>query len=67
MFDLASPFFLPVWRRHLVVAIAFAWGLFELTKGETFWGMIFFAMGAIAAFKFATTDWAAVAKEDEDA
>ncbi|GAA6207094.1 hypothetical protein NBRC116601_03870 [Cognatishimia sp. WU-CL00825] len=67
MFDVASPFFLPVWRRQLVVAIVVSWGLFELATGATIWGMIFLGMGGIAAFKFWTADWSAVAEEDEEA
>lgn len=66
MFNLAVPFFLPVWRRVGAVAVAILWGLFELSTGEVFWGVIFLGMGFIAAWKFATADWEAVLQEDED-
>ncbi|NSX53658.1 hypothetical protein [Parasulfitobacter algicola] len=66
MFELGVPFFLPVWRRVSVVAIAIGWGLFELWKGEPFWAIIFIGMGGFAAWKFWTTDWSAVAAMDKD-
>ena len=66
LFDVDIPFFLPVWRRVVVVALAVLWGLFELSSGAIFWGMIFVGMGAIAVWRFATADWDAVAQEDQD-
>ena len=67
LFDLDVPFFLPVWRRVAAVTVPVLWGLFEISTAEVFWGLIFLGMGAIAAWKFSTADWAAVAKEAEDA
>ena len=66
MFDVDVPFFLPVWRRVTVVAVAVLWGLFEISTGAVFWGLIFIGIGAIAGWRFAIADWAAVAQEDED-
>lgn len=67
LFDVDVPFFLPVWRRVVAVGFAICWGLFELSTGAIFWGMIFVAMGCIAGWRFSIADWAAVAKEAEDA
>ena len=66
MFDLAIPFFLPLWRRVAVVGVATLWGFFEFTTGQTFWGVIFVGMGALAVWKFWTANWSEVAKLDDD-
>ncbi|WP_298260462.1 hypothetical protein [uncultured Litoreibacter sp.] len=66
MFNLAVPFFIPVWRRLCVVVVAVIWGLFEVSTGAVFWGVIFLGMGFIAAWKFSTADWEAVAQEEDD-
>ena len=52
VFNLGIPFFLPVWRRVLVVVVAIAWGLFEFANGQFFWGIVFVGMGSIATWKF---------------
>jgi len=67
LFDVDVPFFLPVWRRVVVVAVAVLWGLFEISSGALFWGMIFVGMGAIAGWRFYIADWDAVARDAEDA
>ena len=46
-FDLSHPFFLPLWRRVVTVAISAGWALLELAMGNTGWAAIF---GAIAAY-----------------
>ena len=66
MFDLDVPFFLPVWRRVAVLVVAIGWGLFEISTGAIFWGIIFIGIGCIAAWKFRIADWDAVAKEAEE-
>lgn len=65
-FDLAVPFFLPVWRRVLTVVVPLLWALVELSNGQTFWALVFAAMGGIALWKFATADWEAVAARAAD-
>ena len=67
-FDLAVPFFLPVWRRVLTAVVPILWAMVELAQGEACWALCFFALGGTASWKFFTADWAAVAalaKEDE--
>ena len=66
MFDLAVPFFLPVWRRVAVLAACFLWALVELSNGAVFWAIIFAGMGGIVAWNFWTADWSAVADMDKD-
>lgn len=52
MFDLQIPFFIPLWRRTVTVAVAFGWAGFELISGSPFWAVLFGAMGAWAAWQF---------------
>lgn len=51
-FDLRHPFFRPLWRRVLVVAVCLAWGLVEFATGSPFWGVLFVGIGAICAWQF---------------
>ena len=66
LFDLAVPFFLPVWRRVLAVIVPILWSLVEFNNGHAFWGVSFLALGSIAAWKFWIADWDAVAAMDKD-
>jgi len=65
LFDLAVPFFLPVWRRVAASVVPILWAFVEFASGATFWGIIFLGLGGMAAYKFITTDWDAVAEEAE--
>jgi hypothetical protein len=64
LFDMAIPFFLPVWRRVLAVAVPALWAMFEFSTGEVFWGLIFLGLGGMAAWKFWIADWEAVAADE---
>lgn len=69
LLDFAVPFFAPVGVRVATVTVCVAWGLFEFSRGTPMWGCIFVGIGAIAAWRFATIDYAAVlarAQEKED-
>tara|TARA_B110000967_G_scaffold87687_1_gene90314 strand:- start:3139 stop:3357 length:219 start_codon:yes stop_codon:yes gene_type:complete len=66
LLDVEIPFFLPVWRRYLVIVVAVCWGLFEISTGALFWGMIFVGMGSIVGWRFYTADWTTVAKDADD-
>lgn len=46
------PFFRPLWRRLLVVGVAFGWAAFELITGSPGWAIMFGAMGVYAAWQF---------------
>lgn len=63
LFDLAVPFFLPLWRRVLAATVPILWAVFEFSTANYFWGLIFLGLGGISAFKFITADWDAVAAE----
>jgi hypothetical protein len=52
--DLNHPFFIPLWRRVLVVAACLGWAAFEFlgARGSPFWGILFGAIGLYAAYAF---------------
>jgi hypothetical protein len=60
LFDLADPFFEPLWIRVAVVAVTTLWGLFELTSGALFWAMFFLGLAAVCTWRFMTIDYAAL-------
>ena len=64
-FDLAVPFFLPVWRRVATVIVPILWALVEFSNGQTFWALLFLALAGIACWKFATADWDHVREQAE--
>ncbi|MBX2879256.1 MAG: hypothetical protein KTR32_04945 [Granulosicoccus sp.] len=55
--DLQIPFFVPVWRRLVLLLICLGWGVFELLAGESLWATIFFAMGIFAAWQLFFSGW----------
>ena len=65
-FDLAVPFFLPMWRRVAAAVVPVIWAFFEIANGEAFWGIIFLGLGGMATYKFITADWEAVAAQAEE-
>ncbi|RMD89246.1 MAG: DUF3329 domain-containing protein [Alphaproteobacteria bacterium] len=58
-FDLDVPFFLPLWRRVVVVVLCLGWGAWEFVSGAPFWGVLFGAAGLYCA-------WALLIAFDED-
>ena len=52
LFDFNHPFFIPLWRRVLVVAACLGWAVFELIGGNPFWAILFGAIGLAAAYGF---------------
>ena len=52
MFDLQVPFFIPLWRRILTVALALGWAAFETLNGAPTWGAVFAAAGLYCAYQF---------------
>lgn len=55
--DLQVPFFLPMWRRILLVVVCFTWGIFEFLTASPFWGAIFCALGGFALWKLLLSGW----------
>lgn len=53
LFDLDHPFFIPLWRRVLIVAVCLGWAAFEFAgTGSPFWGTLFGAIGLYAGWHF---------------
>ncbi|PIE06840.1 MAG: hypothetical protein CSA74_10260 [Rhodobacterales bacterium] len=52
MFDLRHPFFLPLWRRVLVVVLLAGWTLMELMNETYTWAALVFAMAGYTAYQF---------------
>lgn len=52
LFDLDHPFFIPLWRRVLIVAASLGWALMEFAGGAPFWGVLFGAIGLYAGWHF---------------
>ncbi len=47
-FDFNDPFFKPLWIRIAVVVAPALWAGVELMTGQTFWGVLFLAISALA-------------------
>jgi hypothetical protein len=52
LFDLHSPFFLPLYRRVIAVAFTGGWAALELASGNTGWALIFAAGCAFCWYEF---------------
>ena len=52
LFDLDHPFFIPLWRRVMIVVACLGWALFEFLAASPFWGMLFGAIGLYAGWHF---------------
>ncbi|MFZ5962864.1 hypothetical protein ACOXXX_07915 [Thalassococcus sp. BH17M4-6] len=52
MFDLRHPFFNPLWRRVLTVAVCAGWALVEFSQGNTGWAAVFGGLGLWAGIVF---------------
>ena len=50
--DLHHPFFVPLWRRALMVGFCAAWAVFEFVAGSPGWGMGVAAIAAYAGYGF---------------
>jgi hypothetical protein len=47
----AHPFYRPLWRRWLIVAVTTAWALFEWAVAQSpFWGLLATALAGYAAW-----------------
>ncbi len=50
--DLRVPFFQPMWRRLVTVALLAGWVVVELTYGNPWWALLAAGIGAYAAYVF---------------
>ncbi len=56
-FDLQTDFFIPLWRRYVLIAFCFGWGLIEFLTNAPFWGIIFSGMGVLAVWQLFFDNW----------
>ncbi len=52
MKDSEHPFFRPLWRRVVVVAVCLAWSVIEFATGTPFWGVIALGFTGYAVWQF---------------
>lgn len=52
LIELRHPFFAPLWRRVLTVAVIAAWVLVELSSGNIGWAIASGALAAFCAYEF---------------
>lgn len=52
MKDSEHPFFRPLWRRVVVVAVCVAWAAVEFVTGTPFWGVVALGFAAYGAWQF---------------
>lgn len=51
-FDVQHRFFIPLWRRVLVVAVCVFWAIYEFANGNIGWGLVPVAAGVWCAHQF---------------
>ena len=56
-FELQIDFFLPVWRRVILLVVCFGWAAVEFLSGAPFWGIIFGTLGAYALWQLFLSGW----------
>jgi hypothetical protein len=52
LLDLNHPFFIPLWRRVLIVAVCLIWTLVEAATQNIMWAAIFGCIGLYAGWHF---------------
>jgi len=52
MKDNENPFFRPLWRRVLIVAVCVGWAIFEFVNNAPFWGTIAAGFAAYGVWMF---------------
>ncbi len=59
LLEVQIDFFVPLWRRVVLVAFCFVWSLVEFNNGMVFWGSVFVAIGAYSLWQFFFDGWPA--------
>ena len=52
MFDLQIPFFVPLWRRIVLVGLLLGWTTVEVLTGAFAWAILFGSIGVYAIYQF---------------
>lgn len=52
LIDVRHPFFNPLYRRVLTVALCLGWAGMEVISGSPFWAILFGAIGVFCAYEF---------------
>lgn len=65
MFDFSHPFYRPLWRRILIVAVCLGWALVEMTSGSPGFALLFGAAGGYAGWRLLIA-WPPKMQDDED-
>jgi hypothetical protein len=52
LFDVQHPWFIPLYRRIIVVVLLLGWTVFEFLRGSPFWGVLFGGLGLYCAHQF---------------
>ncbi|SLN39101.1 hypothetical protein [Roseisalinus antarcticus] len=52
LIELRHPFFRPRWRRVAVTVVCLGWSVVEFSGDNTFWGMLFGAIGLLCLYEF---------------
>jgi hypothetical protein len=52
LFDVQLPWFIPLYRRVIVVALLLMWTVVEFSRGSPFWGILFGGMGVYCFHQF---------------
>lgn len=55
MLNANDPFYRPLWRRIVIVALCLGWGAFEIAFGTPIFALIFLAVGGYAAYRLLLT------------
>ncbi len=52
LIDVQLPFFIPLWRRVVLVALCLGWALVELSNGAVMFALLFGGIGLFCAHQF---------------
>lgn len=57
LFELQIDYFLPLWRRVLLVVLVMGWAVVEFVAGASLWGTVFVSIGVYSIWQFFLDGW----------
>lgn len=57
LLEIQIDFFIPVWRRVVLVVVCLGWAVLEFSTLNPFWGMIFGGLGLYALWQLFFDGW----------